>query len=89
MSKLLKSFEAALKKPEVASDNNHNTTGVRKWLKEASITRLTGQILNHVEMWNVSRANISVEKLDESGLTDDECSLISDWVLGKISGIIL
>jgi hypothetical protein len=62
----------------------------RKWLKEATMSRLTDKLLNRSEMSTLSTGkgfdNVSVDKLDSSGLTAEEKSLLCDWISGRVSG---
>jgi hypothetical protein len=61
----------------------------RKWLKEATMSRLTEKILNSTEMSILSSGkgfNVLPESLDASGLSDQERGLIIDWISGSVSG---
>ena len=64
-------------------DSNKNLSVDRKWLKEATMSRVTDRIMNELSNLTSTKGfNITPDKLDESGLSENEILLLTQWVSG-------
>jgi len=84
---LLKSFDSALKREPPAKAPP--APGPKKWLKEATLSRITDRLLNSAELVALTTGkdfSVSADKLDDSGLTEEEKRLVAEWVAGRVSG---
>ena len=89
MSKsLLKTLDSILKKDtESKSQSEFSKPGERKWLKEATLSRVTERILNELSTLTSKKGfSIVPDMLEDSGLNEKEKELLSKWVSGKVSG---